>query len=260
MYQTIEVDSAFPVDTIWLNRPEVRNAFNALMIEELTHCFRARVPRTDIRAIVIRGRGPAFCAGADARWMQASLEYTRKENVEDARRMSHMFSAIDEAPQPVISCVHGPCLGGGMGLIAVSDIVIAASDALFGFTEARLGIIPAVISQFVVPKVGSSWCRALFTTAERFGPEVAVRTGLVHWITSPHQLDALLNEKIQNLVNSGPMAVRAAKSLVRDVTESDRATVHDLVTERIAELRTSAEGQEGLRAFLAKRRPGWQSS
>jgi methylglutaconyl-CoA hydratase len=228
------------------------------MIADLTSAFRGLAVRDDIRAVLLRGLGPAFSAGADARWMRASLEFSVEENMADALRMADMFAAIDETPQPVIAQVHGACLGGGTGLIAVCDIVLAAADALFGFTETRLGIIPAVISSFVVPRIGASWARALFPTGERFGPEVAQRIGLVHWIAPAGELEAATNEKLAGIRAGGPGAVRAAKALVTELYRPAQDGAREETARRIAALRTSPEGQEGLRAFLEKRAPLWR--
>jgi methylglutaconyl-CoA hydratase len=259
MTSTIHVTVAAGVATVVLNRPAVRNAFNAEMIGELTDTFSSLGRRDDVRAIVLRGNGASFSAGADVEWMRASLDFTAEENRADALRMSDMFAAITGVPQPVIACVHGAALGGGMGLIAVCDIVVAAAGTIFGFTETRLGIAPAVISRFVLPKIGETWARALYLTGERFDAEVARRTGLVHWIVPDDQLDIAVDRKVSELLRSGPLATRAAKQLIADLLalDDDRRRLH--TAELIAALRTSPEGQEGLRAFLEKRPPDWMS-
>lgn len=256
-FETIDVSHSGHVVTISLDRPDVRNAFNARMIADLTEAFTNLALRDDLRAAVLRGNGPSFSAGADVTWMRASLGFSETENLEDARRMSDMFHAVDSLPIPLIARVHGAALGGGMGLIAVCDIVIAAEDALFGFTEAKLGIIPAVISRFVLPKTGESWARALYLTGERFGPDVARQIGLVHWVTPADALDAVVEEKMALLLTSGPAAAREAKSLIVRARGLDTFAMRELTAERIAAVRTTAEGQEGLRAFLEKRKPGW---
>lgn len=257
MYETITVDCRDRVCTVTLNRPDVRNAFDARMIAELTGAFTDLADRSDARVVVLRGEGSVFSAGADVNWMRASLEFTREENIADAQAMSDMFAAIDQLPKPVVGRVHGAALGGGMGLIAVCDIVVAAEGTLFGFTETKLGIIPAVISRFVLPKIGESWARALFVTAERFDAELAQRIGLVHWIAAPDGLDTVVEHKVNHLLTSGPRAVTEAKALVAGVSSMQRSEIRDFTARRIAELRASPEGQEGLRAFLDKRRPGW---
>lgn len=258
--KTIEIDRNGQVVTIALNRPEVRNALNADMIEELSRTFAEASTNPTTRVIVLRGNGPSFSAGADINWMRASLDFSREENIADAQRLSDMFAAMDSCNKPVVSRVHGAALGGGMGLLAVSDIVIAGRETVFGFTEAKLGIIPAVISRFVVPKTGASWARALYLTAERFGPDLAREIGLVHWIADPEDLDGTVDEKVQELLSSGPQAVREAKRLIRGVVGRDASEHRDYTAERIAALRTSEEGQEGLRAFLERREPAWRAS
>jgi methylglutaconyl-CoA hydratase len=258
MDEVVLLEKQDSVATVTLNRPEVRNAFNAATIDALRGTFDTLSRREDIRVVVLRGNGRAFCAGADVEWMQASLDLTQAENVEDAERMSDMFRALDSLPQPVIARVHGAALGGGMGLVAAADIVIAAANSLFGFTEVKLGIIPAVISRVVLPKLGGSWARALYLTGERFGPEAARAAGLVHWIVPEERLDAEVEAKVAEILSSGPAAVRAAKRLIHDLNGLGDDAMRRVTAERIAELRTAPEGQEGLRAFLDKRRPGWQ--
>ncbi len=260
MDETLEIATEGAVLTVSLNRPEVRNAFNERMIGELTALFKGLRDRSDVRVVVLRGNGRSFSAGADIQWMRDSLDFSRDENVADAARMSDMFQAINSLPKPVVARVHGAALGGGMGLIAVCDVVVAAEDTIFGFTEAKLGIIPAVISPFVTPKIGESWARALYLTAERFHADVARQIGLVHWVVAGQRLDGFVQQKVDELLGSGPEAVREAKALVRDVLGYDPSRARGLTAERIARLRTSPEGQEGLRAFLEKRQPGWRNA
>lgn len=257
MIDTVLLSIGGGVARVMLNRPDVRNAFNAEMIEKLTSMFESLRERDDVHVIVLLGKGPSFCAGADVTWMRASLESTREENVADARRMSGMFAAIEASPQPVVGRVQGACLGGGMGLIAVCDCVVAAHDVAFGFTETKLGIIPAVISAFVVPKIGESWARALFTTGERFGADLAQRIGLVHWIVAGDLLDSVVESKLREMAGAGPKAVREAKRLVFDLRQLSAEDRRELTAQRIAAVRVGQEGQEGLHAFLEKRRPSW---
>jgi methylglutaconyl-CoA hydratase len=253
---TVEIEGGLA--RVALNRPEVRNAFNAEMIGELTRVFEEMRTHEDVRAILLFGHGPTFSAGADVSWMQASLEFSREDNVSDARRMSAMFAAIEAAPQPVIARVHGACLGGGMGLAAVCDCVVTAAGTVFGFTETKLGIIPGVISAFVLPKIGESWARALFPTGERFGADLAQRIGLVHWIAAEDGLDSLVETKVRELMGAGPNAVREAKRLVIDARRLALEDRREMTAQRIAAVRTGPEGQEGLRAFLEKRPPAWR--
>lgn len=240
-----------------LNRPEVRNAFNAQMIAELTAIF-ASLSTSEARVVLLRGNGPSFSAGADVTWMRQSLEFTADENLEDARRMSDMFAAIDTCRKPVIAAVHGAALGGGMGLAAVADIVVADSETVFGFTETKLGIIPAVISRFVLPKIGESWARALFLTGERFGAELARQIGLVHWVATSGDLDLVVDAKMDELMSAGPGATAEAKALIAAARDETSAGLREMTAQRIAALRTSAEGQEGLAAFLDRRPPSWR--
>jgi methylglutaconyl-CoA hydratase len=260
MYKTIELRMDTPVAVVALNRPEVRNAFDALMISELTDCFAGLAGQDGVRAVVLRGNGRAFSAGADVNWMRSSLDFTPDENVADARRMSEMFAAIDGIPKPVVGLAHGAALGGGMGLLAVCDVVIAVEGTTFGFTEVKLGIIPAVISRFVLPKIGESWARSLFVTGERFGSDVARQIGLVHWIAAEDEVDPLLEGKISEILTSGPRAAGAAKSLIHGYADRRRDELRDWTADQIAELRAGKEGQEGLRSFLEKRRPNWIES
>jgi methylglutaconyl-CoA hydratase len=190
--------------------------------------------------------------------MRAGLDLSREENVADAARLSDMFEAINAAPAPVVGRVHGASLGAGMGLMAVCDIVVAARDCVFGFTEVKLGIIPAVISPYVLAKIGESWASALFVTGERFGTEVARQIGLAHWIADPEELDAAVEQKIDEIAASGPQAVREAKRLIPGVLTRPQSERRDYTAERIASVRASDEGQAGLRAFLDKRPAPWR--
>jgi methylglutaconyl-CoA hydratase len=249
------------VARVTLDRPEVRNAFNAVLISELTATFHALAgePPEALRAVVLAGEGAAFCAGADITWMRASLELSVAENEADASRMADMLDAIDACPVPVIARVHGATLGGGMGLCAVADIVLATADAVFGFTETRLGILPAVISPFVLRRIGEGQARALFPTGERFDAARAQRIGLVHEVLAGDAaLDARVAEVVASLLAAGPDAARAAKAIIRDQRDLDAAAARQLTVEAIARQRVSPEGQEGLAAFLEKRSPDWR--
>ena len=230
---------------VTLARPDRRNAFDAALITELTEAF---ADVGDARAVVLAGDGPSFCAGADVEWQRASIDLSYDENVEDAMRLFRMLEAIDACPAPVVCVVHGYALGGGSGLVACADIAVAHPEAVFGFTEVRLGIIPAVISPFVLPKIGSA-ARRYFLTGERFGADVALRIGLVHEVAK--DTDERVSGVVEALLSGGPEAVRAAKRLVRERSEGTQAA--DIAAKR----RTSGEGQAGLRAFLDKRFPPW---
>jgi methylglutaconyl-CoA hydratase len=231
-----------PVYKVTLARPDRRNAFDAALIAELTEAFTLV---GDARAVVLSGEGPAFCAGADVEWQRSSIDLSYDENVEDAMRLYEMCEAIDTCPAPVIARVHGYALGGGSGLVACADIAVAAPDAVLGFSEVRLGIIPAVISPFVLPKIGAH-ARRYFLTGERFDAHTALHIGLVHEVSDTP--DAVIDGLLDAILSSGPDAIRAAKLLIRQRPIG-------VETARIAaERRTSEEGQEGLRAFLDKRR------
>ena len=246
---------------ISLNRPEVHNAFNAELIGDLRHQFRrlADEPPESLRAVVLAGVGPSFCAGADVSWMRASLGLTREQNEQDAMVMAEMFDAIDRCPVPVVARVHGASLGGGMGLCAVSDLVIAEAGAKFGFTETRLGILPAVISPFVIAKIGETHARALFPGGRRFDATRALRIGLVHEVVEGEEgLDAAVETAVADLLAAGPTASRAAKAVIREVRGLPHESTRWHTARRIAGQRTSNEGQEGLRAFLEKRPPAWR--
>jgi methylglutaconyl-CoA hydratase len=230
---------------VTLARPERRNAFDAALIAELTEAF---ADVGDARVVLLEGEGPAFCAGADVDWQRAAIDLTYEENVEDALRLYRMLETIDSCPAPVVCCVHGFALGGGSGLVACADVAVAWPDAVFGFTEVRLGIIPAVISPFVLARIGHA-ARHYFVTGERFGPDVAVRIGLVSEVSEDAGERA--ETIVRDILAGGPIAVREAKKLVRE-----RPT--GIETAQIAaSLRTSDEGQDGLRAFLDRSTAGW---
>lgn len=238
----LSIERDGPVLRVTLARPERRNAFDAALIAELTEAF---ADVGDARAVVLAGDGPSFCAGADVEWQRSSIDLTYEENVEDALRLYRMLATIDECPAPVVARVQGFALGGGSGVVACADVVAAAVDAVFGFTEVRLGIVPAVISPFVLDRIGPGAARRYFLTGERFGVDVGLRIGLVDEVAD--DLDAAVERAVGQLLAGGPEAVRAAKRLVRERPRGrDTATL-------AAGLRTSPEGQEGLRAFLDKR-------
>jgi methylglutaconyl-CoA hydratase len=227
---------------VTIAKPERRNAFDAALIAELTEAF---ADVDDVRAVVLAGEGSSFCAGADVEWQRASIDLSYDENVGDARHLYRMLETIDACPAPVVARVQGFALGGGSGLVACADVAVAGPDAVFGFTEVRLGIIPAVISPFVLPRIGPGAARRYFLTGERFGADTALRIGLVHEVAE--DLDGAVERVARDLLAAGPEAGRAAKRLIRERPEGE-ATAHVA-----AGLRTSPEGQEGLRAFLEKR-------
>jgi methylglutaconyl-CoA hydratase len=242
---------------ITLNRPDVRNAFDEEVIAALISVAKDAAADPGLRAIVLAGSGQSFCAGADLAWMTKAIAYTREENRRDAEDLARMLELLDTLPVPLIARVHGAALGGGAGLVAVSDIAVAADDTVFGFTETKLGIIPAVISPYVLGKIGSSAARELFLTGARFTAKRARRIGLVHRVVSKSQLDDTVDEYLREIFTSGPHAVSATKGLLREIRGSRSEDVIGLTTTRIADQRISPEGQEGMHAFLQKRKPNW---
>ncbi len=237
----------------------MRNAFDAQLIARLDATFTALAADEGVRAIVLSGAGKTFCGGADVSWMRDALALTHDENVADAVALSRMFRAVDRAPQLVIGRVHGAALGGGAGLAAVCDVVVASEETLFGFTETRLGLLPAVISPFVLAKIGSSHARALALTGERFDAKRAFTIGLVHEVTSALALDAALDRILAEIARAAPGAVARTKLLLAQVRDLSYEATLDTTARAIAEQRTGAEGQAGLRAFLEKRPPPWQT-
>jgi methylglutaconyl-CoA hydratase len=248
------------VATVTLSRPEVHNAFDASLIAELRAAFAgfAREDPTQLRVVVLAGDGPSFCAGADIAWMRAAMALDVEGNEQDAMAMADMFEGIDTCPVPVIAGVQGAALGGGMGLCAVADLVIAESGARFGFTETRLGILPAVIAPFVVAKVGETHARALFPGGRRFDAVRAQRIGLVHEVVEGEAaLDAAVETAVDDVLAAGPTAVRAAKSIIREVRGLGHGSAKWHTARVIARQRVSEEAREGFAAFGEKRRPAW---
>ena len=244
----LRVERDGPVLRITLARPDVRNAFDAALIRELAEAF---VDVGRARAIVLAGEGRSFSAGADVDWMRSSVDLSLDENIADANALRRMLEAIDGCPAPVVVRVQGHALGGGAGLVAASDIAIASRDALFAFSEVKLGIIPAVISPFALAKIGAGAARRYFVTGERLDAETALRIGLVHEVVD--DLDAAVDRVVGELLSAGPQAARWAKRLVRERPDGPETA------RWIAERRASDEGQEGLRAFLEKRPPEWRT-
>jgi methylglutaconyl-CoA hydratase len=259
-YEHLEARRDGAIERLTLNRPDVRNAFNEHVIAELTAwaaATRDAAARGDLRAVVIAGAGKSFCAGADVTWMAKTVAYTEEENVRDATAMSRMFAAIDALPLPVVGRIHGAALGGGAGLAAVCDIVVCSDETLFGFTETKLGILPAVISPFAVAKIGRSAARELFLTGGRFSAARAREIGLAHKVVPLAELDSTVDAYLAELLAAGPGAIAAAKALIPEVWGRTVGEATAITSAAIAARRVSKEGQEGLRAFLEKRRPGW---
>jgi methylglutaconyl-CoA hydratase len=259
-YQHLTSTRDGTVERLTLNRPDVRNAFNEHVIAELTEWAartREAAARHDIHAVVIAGAGKTFCAGADVNWMSKTVHYTQEENLRDAMAMSRMFAAINELPVAVIGRVQGAALGGGAGLAAVCDIVVAEEAALFGFTETKLGLLPAVISPFALAKIGQSAARELFLTGARFSAARAKEIGLVHDVVPAVELDSAVDRYVHELLGAGPEAVATAKALIPHVWGRPIVEAMPITAAAIAARRVSPEGQEGLRAFLEKRKPSW---
>lgn len=254
-YQFIQTEQRGAALWITLHRPEVRNAFNAGIVAELRAAFAGVTAGGAVRAVVLAGAGASFCAGADIGLMRAMAAYSHKENVADALGLALLLEAVEGCAVPVIARVQGAALGGGVGLVAACDIVIAAQNALFGFSEARLGIAPAVIAPFVLRKIGPGQARALFLTGECFDAARAAQIGLVHRVTPPDGLDAAVEESVTAVASCGPEALRACKQLITAVPGLSREEARQFTAEMNATLRASEEGQEGLRAFLEKRTP-----
>lgn len=253
--QTITSLSSGFIQTVTLNRPEAKNAFNESMIEELHEVFSSVIDTT--RAVVLTGEEKVFCSGADINWMRDSAKRSESDNRRDAARMEAMFRAIDECPAPVIGRINGPAFGGGMGLLACCDISVSVDTAQFGYTEVRLGIVPAIISAYSLAKIGEKSARRYFLTGELFDAHRAREIGLVHDVVPSEALDSAVNGITESLLKNGPKAVRTAKALIREVVRMDREKAREHTIATIARVRTSPEGQEGLTAFLEKRKPGW---
>ena len=255
-FQFLETRRDGPVEYLTLNRPDVRNAFNETVIAELT-AWAEQIVEEDVRAVVLAGAGPAFCAGADLTWMTRMAAYSHADNVRDATAAAKMYSLIDRLPSPVIGRIQGAALGGGAGLAAICDIVVADERATFGFTEVKLGILPAVVAPYVLSKIGASAARELFLTGMRFDAARARDIGLVHAVVPADQLDQRVAAYVKEILSAAPEAIATAKELLRKVSERPVQDTIGLTADTIAARRASAEGQEGMRAFLEKRKASW---
>jgi len=258
-FTMLEITRPTPhVVQVFLNRPDVRNAFNETLITELQEAFAGFASDAALRAVVLGGHGKTFCAGADLAWMRAMADYTWEENRGDAQALADMLWTIYSCPVPVIGRIHGDCYGGGVGLAAVCDILVAADVAGFCLSEARVGLLPGTISPYVIRALGEQASRRYFVTAERFGAVQAQALGFVHAVCLSEELDAKVDELVAAIVVNGPMAVRGCKELVQDVAHRPiDASLRDMTARRIADIRASEEGREGVQAFLNKRKPAW---
>ena len=255
---TLDVQRSGHIARVYLNRPDVRNAFNEQVIAELTATFQQLSTESDLRAIVLGGHGKAFCAGADLSWMRGMAAFSWEQNRADAQALADMLWTIYQCPTPIVARLQGDCYAGGVGLAAVCDVVVAADSMNFCLSEARLGLLPATISPYVIRAMGEQAARRYFITAERFSAAQAQATGLVHELCSVSALDTKVDEIVAALVANGPLATRACKALVQDV--AGLQITDDLRSEtarRIADIRVSSEGKEGIQSFLQKRPPAW---
>ena len=259
-YEFLTTQRDGPVEHLTLNRPDVRNALNEHVIDELTRWAEATAEDRTVRCVILGGAGKVFCAGADLTWMSRMVSYTQEENVRDAQAMARMFSALDALPVPLVGRIHAAALGGGAGLAAVCDIVVCDEDAVFGFTEVKLGILPAVISPYALAKIGRSAARELFLTGMRFGAVRAREIGLVHAVVPLPQVDAKIQEYVKEILGAGPDGVAAAKALIPQVWARLAPEAMGITADAIAARRISAEGQEGMKAFLEKRKATWNAS
>lgn len=253
----MEVGVERGVATLALNRPEVHNAFNDELLRELTEAVRRVAADERVRVVVLTGRGKSFCAGADLNWMRRALAYTMEENRRDAGALVELLELLDNLPKPLLGRINGLAVGGGVGLVAVCDIAVASSEARFGFGEVKLGLIPAMVSPYVLRKIGQGAARELFLTGERIDAERACRIGLVNEVVAPEALDAAIRARVDALLTSAPGAIAEAKRLIRIVPRLEAEELRNYTISKIAELRASEEGQEGMRAFLEKRKPRW---
>ena len=254
---TVRVEREGPVARVTLARPKVRNAFDEVLIEELTRVFLSFTGDPDTRAVVLAGEGPVFCAGADVEWMRRAGTWSKIENETDAERMARMLRSIDDCPRPVIALVRGAAIGGGVGLVAACDVAVAADDAVFSLSEVKLGILPAVISPYVLRAIGPREARRWFLTGERFGAAEARRIGLVHEVAASDEVAAVGDRIVSALLTSAPEAVAIAKRVIGEVAGKSPEEAMPLTVRTIAERRASEEAKEGLTAFLEKRPPAW---
>jgi len=258
MTKFVEQEIKENVAHVTLNRPEIHNAFNDQMVEELTNIFSKLDEVADIRAVILKAKGKSFCAGGDLNWMKSTLNYSYNENIEDAMKLANMFKVINKCSKPVIGRIQGTAIGGGVGLVSVCDITVALEGALFALSEVKIGLVPAVISPFVMSKLIPGEARRYFLTSERFSAQEAKRIGLISEVVSKEEmLDKKIDEWINAIKSGGPEAVSMCKKMVRDVANVNLDNTLKLMAENIADRRVSKEGQEGMKAFLEKRKPTW---
>lgn len=256
-YETIKLDRNKDIATVILNRPEIHNAMNEKMMQELTSCFRNLSNDDKIRVIILTGNGKSFCAGADLNWMKRMVNYSIEENIEDSNLLLELYESLYSCSKPIIAKVNGHAFGGGIGLFAVCDIVIATPNCKFAFSEVKLGIIPAVISTYIARRLKLSDMRRLFITGERFSSQYAEKIGLIDFIATEDNIDTLVDKYVSILKSSGPKAIKEVKNLVDSYETLYIGDYKGYTVRRISELRISEEGQEGINAFLEKKKPKW---
>jgi len=257
-YETLILDKTNDVMTITLNRPDVHNAMNDVLMNELTQCFKELSGDSSTSVVVLTGNGKSFCAGADLTWMKRMVSYSKAENKKDSRLLLEMYETMYSCPKPLIGRINGAAFGGGIGLLAVCDITVTIPDVKFAFSEVKLGIIPSVISTFVALRMTPADMRRLFITGERFDAAVAHEVGLIDLIVPPENLDSTVQSCVEQVRSSGHLAVKEVKHLLQNLKRMERKKYTEFTVEKIAELRVSPEGQEGINAFLEKRKPNWK--
>ena len=256
-FDTISYSIEDKIAKVLLNRPEVHNAFNDVMIRELLGVFHEISQSDDIRIAILTGKGESFCAGADLNWMKRMINFSYEQNLEDSLKLAELFYLMYSLPKPIIAAVNGAAIGGGTGLVAVCDIAIAAENAKFSLSEVKLGLVPACISPYVIRKVGEGRCREFFLTGERVTAQRALELGLVNQVVPLTELDMAVNEKVKQLLSSGPKAIAMCKELLKNVPGMSFDKAMTYTAEMIASMRIGDEGQEGMNAFLEKRKPKW---
>ncbi len=256
-HKTIEFELNNTIATIYLNRPELHNAFNDVMISELTDCFREVGKMENVRVVVLQGKGKSFCAGADLNYMKGIAKFGYQENFEDGKKLATLFDTIYLCPKPTIAIVHGAAFGGANGLLAACDIVIAEENTTFAFSEVKIGISPATIGPYVLKRIGEFGGKELMMTGKRFKGKEAEKFGLVNKSTTENKLESVLQEYIKQFMTSAPKAVEATKEMIRKIVNGELSNTMEYTADLIAKLRAADEGQEGMAAFLDKRKPGW---
>ncbi|MBO9618842.1 MAG: enoyl-CoA hydratase/isomerase family protein [Niabella sp.] len=256
-YTTIEIDQQPPIATIWLNRPEVRNAFNETMIAELTGAFTTLSALEGVRVILLRGRGTIFCAGADLNWMKQAAQYSYEQNLKESGQLAQCFKTIYDSPKPTIAVVQGAAMGGANGLLAACDFAYATDETVLAFSEVKIGLIPATIAPYILKRIGESKTRELMLTGKKIKGVEAARLGLVNQSAPEAALDVLVETTISELLTAGPASVAQCKTLLAELSAKPLEAAVPYTTEMIAQARVSPEGQEGMKAFLEKRKPDW---